>query len=103
MKRYKTGYLVELRARDELKKMGAKVVVRSARSLTPIDLIAIFPDKREIWIVQCKAKQEAPKRKTSLKKKFKELTELEGVYYIKPYVYMKKEGKYKFISLRRGE
>jgi hypothetical protein len=96
---YKSGYLVELKARDELKKLGATHVVRSSRSLTPVDLIAIFPDRKQIWLVQCKAKQEAPKDIGKLSKRFENLVDLSGQYTVCPLVYMKKNGKYQFIEV----
>jgi len=99
MSAYRSGYLVELKAKDKLKKLGAKIVVRSSRSLTPADLIAIFPDRKEIWLVQCKAKQEAPKKPETLKRRFKDLKALAGNYTCRTMVYIKKEGKYTFIEV----
>lgn len=99
MSRYKIGYIVELKARDELLKQGAEIVVRSSRSLTHADLVAIFPKRKEIWLVQCKAKQQAPKSKATLIKRFKELKAYEGTYTCKPVVYMKKGKTYTFIEL----
>jgi len=99
MSSYRRGYIVELRAKDLLKKLGAKIVVRSSRSRTPIDLIAIFPDRKEIWLVQCKAKREAPKNLNKLRKEFHDLTELGGTYTVHPVIYMKKEGRYRFMEL----
>jgi hypothetical protein len=96
---YRTGYFVELKAKDELLKQGAAIVVRSARSLSPADLIAIFPDRKEIWLVQCKAKQQAPKNKKTLQRRFKELKALEGTYTCKPVAYMKQGRKYAFIEV----
>jgi len=98
LSRYRSGYLVELKARDELIKQGAKIVVRSARSLSPTDLVAIFPDKKEIWLVQCK-KEEAPENLETLQNRFRELKSFEGTYNCKAYVYMKKHGKYEFIEV----
>jgi len=99
MSSYRRGYWIELKAKDRLKKLGAKIVVRSAQSRTPIDLIAIFPDRKEIWLVQCKAKREAPKNLNKLRKEFQHLTELGGTYTVHPIIYMKKEGKYQFMEL----
>jgi Holliday junction resolvase-like predicted endonuclease len=97
---YRIGYLVELRARDDLKKLGASLVVRSARSLTPIDLIAFFPDKKEIWLVQVKGKKEAPENEEKLREKFKDLAKLSGEYICRSFVFMKKEGRYKFLEVK---
>jgi len=96
--KYRSGYLVELKAKDELLKQGAKIVVRSSRSLSPADLIAIFPIQKEIWLIQCK-KEEAPKNPETLQNRFKELKALTGTYTCKAYAYMKKQGKYHFIEV----
>jgi Holliday junction resolvase-like predicted endonuclease len=96
---YKYGHKIELKAKDELIKKGATIVVRSARSLTPIDLIAFFPDRKEIWLIQCKAKKQAPKRKTTLQRRLKDLKTLEGTYTCKAIAYMKQDNKYTFIEV----
>ena len=95
---YKKGYLIELKAKNKLKKMGF-IVIRSSRSLTPVDLIALHPQKHEIWLVQCKAKQQAPKNKQTLQQKLKNLKTLEGTYTCKPVAYMKQGKKYHFIEV----
>jgi Holliday junction resolvase len=51
-KLYASGRRFEYRVRNDLRRMGF-VVVRSAGSKTPIDLIAI--SKGELWFIQCKA------------------------------------------------
>ena len=99
MSSYRRGYIIELKAKSQLKKLGAKIVVRSSRSRTPIDLIAIFPDRKEIWLIQCKAKREAPKNLDKLRKKFHDLVELSGTYTVHPVIYMKKERRYQFMEL----
>lgn len=96
---YKKGYIIELKAKDKLKELGATLVVRSSRSLTPADLIAIFPDKKQIWLIQCKAKREAPKDLSKLRKEFRKLVKLGGEYTVSPYVYMKKNRRYTFIEV----
>jgi hypothetical protein len=96
--KYRAGYLIELKAKDDLLKKGASIVVRSSRSLSPADLIAIFPDQKEIWLVQCK-KEEAPKDTSRLTERFKDLKALEGTYTCKAYAYMKKDGKYTFLEV----
>ena len=96
--RYRAGYLIELKAKDELLKKSASIVVRSSRSLSPADLIAIFPDRKEIWLVQCK-KEEAPKDLSRLAERFKNLKALKGAYTCKAYAYMKKDGKYTFLEV----
>jgi Holliday junction resolvase len=97
MKPYKSGYIIELKARDELRKMGF-TVIRSSRSLTQADLVAINPNTKEIWLVQCK-KEEAPRDLSRLQSRFKDLKQLEGTYICKPYVYIKKDNKYQFIEV----
>lgn len=97
---YHIGYEIERKARKQLKEKGAKIVIRSSRSLTPIDLIAIFPEKHEIWLVQCKAKIEAPKKMETILKAFQDLARLAGTYTVKPHLYMKKQGKYQFIEVK---
>jgi len=96
--RYRAGYFIELRARDELRQKGAQVI-RSSRSLTPADLIAFFPDQNEIWLIQCKAKKQAPKKKSTLLKDFANLAKLKGTYQVKAYAYMKKGKTYEFIEV----
>jgi hypothetical protein len=98
MTRYKAGYVVELKAKEELFKQGAALVVRSSRSLTPIDLIAIFPERKEIWLIQCK-KTEAPKKPEKIVEKYSVLKKLEGAYICKAYLYAKREGRYQFTEV----
>jgi Holliday junction resolvase len=97
MKRYRSGYIIELKARDELRKMGF-TVIRSSRSLTQADLVAINPNTKEIWLVQCK-KEEAPRDPSRLQSRFRDLKLFEGTYICKPYVYMKKDNKYRFLEV----
>ena len=102
MSKYRAGYLIELKAKDELLKMAVKmgtaIVVRSSRSLSPADLIAIFPQKHEIWLIQCK-KEQAPKDTSKLAERFKDLKNLAGTYTCKTYAYMKKNRKYTFLEV----
>ena len=99
MRPYQYGYIVEHECRRRLReKYGAKYVVRSSRSLGPADIIAIFPDRREIWLIQVK-KEEAPKDLSKLQQRFKELVQLGGEYRVIPYAFMKLKGKYTFIPL----
>ena len=46
MSKYAKGYKVEHSCREKLREVGA-IVVRSAASKGPADLVAIFPEKRE--------------------------------------------------------
>jgi Holliday junction resolvase len=90
MKPYRSGYLLELKARDLLRKEGY-IVIRSSRSLTPIDLVGINPEKKEIVLVQVK-KAKIPKNQS----KFRELWELAGHYRVRTLLYAKEEGRYRF-------
>lgn len=96
---YKRGYIVELRAKDDLMKMGATCVIRSSRSLTPADLVAIFKDKGEILLVQVKGFREIGDDVERLRWKFFDLVSLEGVYRVVPAVYGKVNGRYRLVRL----
>jgi len=96
-KAYRYGYLVEHRCRELLQKQGA-IVFRSAGSRGVADLIAFFPETKEIWLVQVK-KEEAPKNLTKLQKRFADLKALAGNYTCKSMVFMKKNRRYRFIDL----
>jgi len=96
---YRKGYIVELRCKELLKDFGATHVIRSSRSLTPADLVAIFGDRREIWLVQVKAGREAPEDVSKLRKEFEDLARLKGTFEVKTFVFMKKKGKYTFIEV----
>lgn len=96
---YRKGYVIELRCKEILKSFGATHVIRSSRSLTPADLVAIFSDQREIWLVQVKAGREAPDDVDKLRREFKNLAELKGTFRVKTFVFMKKKGKYTFIEI----
>jgi hypothetical protein len=98
MATYRKGYLVELRARDRLFDMGASLVMRSAGSRSPADLLAIFPGKREIWLVQVKS-EEAPRTEEALRRRFQALAELRGAYTCRSVVFMRRNGRYEFIEV----
>lgn len=76
---------------------GASLVIRSAGSKSPADLIGIFPARREIWVVQVKAQD--VHELGNLKRKLQGLISLEGEYKVKPVLFAKKAGRYQFISL----
>jgi len=95
---YKKGYHVEHFCREVLQKIFNALVVRSARSLGPADIVAILPGSREIWLVQVK-QAEAPRDTEKLKKLFKDLKALEGEYTVKAKAFMKVGGRYRFIDL----
>jgi Holliday junction resolvase len=93
-KHYRKGYLLELKSRDELYRMGASLVVRSSGSHTPIDLIAFFPDHK-IMVIQVKSSDE------TRVSKFEQLAlqHLKGTYTVKPAIYILKNGKYQFMEV----
>lgn len=99
MKRKRSSYwkLVEYRCKELLENMGG-VVFRSAGSHGVADLIAVFPEKREIWLVQVK-KGEMPKQRETLLRRFESLTVLCGVYTCKPMLYAKQKGRYCFVRV----
>ena len=94
---YKKGYQVEHFCREKLREMGA-LVIRSSRSLGPADIIAIFPENKEIWLIQVK-QEDAPEDQSRLAERFKDLKALEGEYKVKPKAFMKVKGKYQFIDI----
>lgn len=79
---YGKGRRAEYYVRDKLEKMGATLVIRSAGSHSPADLIAIFPEKKEIWLVQVKAHS---KRSSIFQDnlEYAEYKTLEGIYQLK--------------------
>jgi len=98
---YRKGYAIELLCKQKLQEMGF-TVIRSSRSLTPVDLVAINPEKHEIWLIQCK-KEDAPEDPKKLKEKFKDLLKLNTHYTIRTFAFMRAKGKYEFIELMREE
>jgi len=90
---YKKGYLVEVRLRKLLEQMGVGLVARSAGSRGLADLIAIFPIKKEVWLIQVKAWKRPPS-KARLSREYGALRDLEGVYHVKAYAYVKRDGRY---------
>jgi Holliday junction resolvase len=95
-KSYRKGYQIELLCKQRLQKMGF-IVIRSSRSLTPIDLVAINPKEHEIWLIQAK-REEAPADLAKLEERFSELRKLGGSYTVRTFVYMRKKRKYDFIE-----
>ena len=89
---YAIGRRSEYYVRQMLRKMGATIVIRSAGSHSQADLIAIFPDKGEIWLVQVKQS----KRGTTIMEhnlEFEELKTLEGNYKVRTgFFYHGKDG-----------
>jgi hypothetical protein len=95
---YKRGYQVEHYCRELLRKDHNALVIRSSRSLGPADIIAIMPDRGEIWLIQVK-QMDAPKNPEKLAEMFKDLKKLEGEYKVKPKAFMRVKGKYQFIDI----
>ena len=98
---YRKGYRVELRCRSELREMGAALIVRSAASKTPADLVAFFPDRGEVWLVQCKKAGSAPVKQETRERRFADLKKLEGTYRVKAVLYTwdRDKKRYGFIEL----
>jgi len=89
---YVKGRAVEYRCKDKLYNLGYKIVIRSARSLGPFDLIAINPEKKEIALIQVK------KGKASWRdiERLQQLKNIEGQYNVKIYLYHKPHLQYIF-------
>lgn len=80
--RYTRGRSAEYYVRNKLEKLGAALVIRSAGSHSPADLISIFPDRGEIWLVQVKqSKRGVSIFKTNLE--YAEYKTLEGAYKLR--------------------
>jgi len=92
---YIKGRRIEYRCKEFLKGMGVGLIARSSRSLGPADLIAFFPMKREIWLVQVKGWKKPPSR-SRIKREYQVLKELEGTYQVKAYAFVKRGNKYVF-------
>jgi len=97
---YHRGYMVEWECKQKLLRSGAKLVVRSTGSKTPSDLIAFFPEKNEIWLIQVKKGKNLPKKEETIKKRFRDLIKLKGNYKVKPILYAKKDKRYEFVELK---
>jgi len=95
---YQYGYQVEFEAKKRLKNLGAEIVVRSSRSLSPIDLIALFPREKRILLVQVK-KAEAVEDYEELQKQYSELKQYAGQFIVEPMLFIKKSGRYEFLKL----
>lgn len=95
MKPYEKGRRAEWRVRSVLEEDGY-VVVRSAASKGPIDLVAIHPEKREILLIQVKSGRSRLSREER-----ERLASLAGTYTVKPIVAVRK-GKYLQLEEVRG-
>jgi len=99
--RYKKGYQVELFCKKQMQLMGA-TVIRSAGSKGLADLVGIYPENREIWLVQVK-QAHAPKDLDILREKFKELGKLAGTYTCRCFVFIKVKNKYGFVEVSKPQ
>jgi len=90
---YLKGRAVENRLKRLLEGRGAELVARSAGSRGLADLIAIFPIKKEVWLIQVKAWKRPPS-KARLTREYGALRDLEGTYQVKAYAYVKRNGRY---------
>jgi Holliday junction resolvase len=98
MPAYRTPYMigrdVEYRAKQKLEQMGF-TVIRAAASKGPMDLVAINPATREIWMVQVK-KSHVPLDPAKVAQMFRDLRALAGEYTVRAMVYTKRGDKYRF-------
>lgn len=88
---YVKGRSAENYVKQKLLKAGAKLVVRSGRSLTGADLIAIFPERSEIFLIQVKAAKKGVSIK-QLEKEYVDLLQLEGRYNVRCRFFTKEDG-----------
>jgi len=99
---YEKGRVLEYYCRKVLEHRGADHVVRTARSRGVFDLIAIFTDKREIWLVQVK-KSKTSTTKDRIRVGYGRLSKLGGLFRVIPCVYtMTQVGgkdRYEFVKL----
>jgi len=98
---YRKGRQAEYKCKSELRKLGVALITRSAGSKGLADLVAFFPLRREIWLIQVKSWKNPPSMKR-LMKEYGDLIELTGEYKVKAYVYVKRHNRYVFEELRRG-
>jgi Holliday junction resolvase len=88
------GRDIEYRAKRKLEQMGF-TVIRAAASKGPMDLVAINPATREIWMVQVK-KSHVPLDPAKVAQKFRDLRAMAGQYTVRAVVYTKRGDKYRF-------
>jgi len=93
MNSYQKGRRAEYYCKELLKQKGLVYVIRSAGSKGLADLVAIFPLEKEIWLIQVKTGKRTPSIET-LKKRYKALKDLEGVYTVHAKLMVKKKNKY---------
>lgn len=99
MSAYKKGRRVEHYIKSLLKELGAVYIIRSAGSRGLADLVAIFPLKKEIWLIQVKGGKNTPSL-SFLREKYKGLRELEGVYILRSKIAVKKGNRYIIVDIK---
>jgi len=98
MSLYAKGRSAEYACINYLSKMGANPIVRSAGSKGLIDLVAFFPTKKIIQLIQ--VKKESGSRSTEyFKKKYAQLKDLEGYYRVESKIFIKKTRGFKILSI----
>jgi Holliday junction resolvase len=65
-KNYIKGRRYEYKTMEFLRSIGCDIVLRSAGSHSPIDVIGIDSDKRHIFFIQCKPKSMSENKKKSI-------------------------------------
>ncbi|RLI81006.1 MAG: hypothetical protein DRP01_11355 [Archaeoglobales archaeon] len=95
MKAYRKGVRAEYLCMERLRNLGADVVIRSAGSHGLIDVIAIFSDRKEIWLIQVKRGADIPL--DILKSDYRDLGALMGTYHVIPMFFIKRGREYKLI------
>lgn len=98
MSTYEKGRRAEHYVKRLLNLMGAKLVVRSAGSRGPIDLVAFFPEQGEVWLVQVKKER---KHVTKAERQVLEELQraLDAPYVLRVFIATKISGKYEFIPV----
>jgi len=90
---YTRGRRVEWRVGEVLREEGY-IVVRSARSLTPIDLVAIHPVRKVILLIQVKSGRSKLRRE-----EVEALRSLRGTYEVKPMTTVREGRKLKLVEV----
>lgn len=81
-KRYGKGRRAEYWVIAHLKKMGASLVIRSAGSHKDADIVAFFPKKKEVWLVQVKSSMRGVNMKR-VAKDYPNFPVLGGIYLVR--------------------
>lgn len=92
MNAYQRGRTAEYLIINKLKNKGAELVIRSAGSHRDADIVAIFPNMKEIWLVQVKQSKRGVSLQ-SLQKEYEKFLSIKGTYNVKSgFYYKSKEG-----------